>query len=148
MTKVHQARARGLQALVAWACCSGLGVDLPFFDPTWDGMTVHTERALDSTEAWAFLGCFDDDVFFFFTVSVASSVFSVLFAASFAAVALSAVGSEAEFDEIFALAVRAGQRVRDWHAVILKQPTTKSCLPILGGASIPVGRLEVANKRL
>jgi hypothetical protein len=70
-------------------------------------MTIHTEGALDSTKTRAFLGCFDDDVFFFFVVGVTASVFSVLFAAVFATVALSAVGGEAEFDEVFALAVRA-----------------------------------------
>jgi hypothetical protein len=38
------------------------------------------------------LGGFDDDVFFFFAVGVAASIFSVLFAASFAAVALTTIG--------------------------------------------------------
>jgi hypothetical protein len=52
---------------------------------------VNTEGALDSTETRAFLGCFDD-VFFFLAVGVAASVFAVLLAAVFAAVALSAVG--------------------------------------------------------
>jgi hypothetical protein len=91
-------------------------------------MPVNTERALDSSEARAFLGCFDDDVFFFLAVGVAASVFSVLFATVFAAVALTTVWCEAELDEVFALAVWAGQRVDDWHDVILKQPTTKFCL--------------------
>jgi hypothetical protein len=54
-------------------------------------MAIHTEGALDSTKTRAFLGGFDDDVFFFLAVGVASSVLAVLFAASFAAVALSAV---------------------------------------------------------
>jgi hypothetical protein len=87
-------------------------------------MPVYSEGALDSTEARAFLGGFDDNVFFDFAVGVAASVFSVLFAASFATVALTTVGCEAEFDKVLALAVWAGQRVGDWHDVILKQPTT------------------------
>jgi hypothetical protein len=80
---------------------------------------VNTECALDSSEARAFLGCFDDDVFFFLAVGVGSSVFSVLFAASFAAVALTTVWGETEFDEVFALAVWAGQCKCDRHVVIL-----------------------------
>jgi hypothetical protein len=63
-------------------------------------MTIHTERALDSTEARAFVvrmharrdAGFDDDVFFFFAVGIAASVLAVLFAAVFAAVALSGIG--------------------------------------------------------
>jgi hypothetical protein len=55
-------------------------------------MPVYSEGALDSTEARAFLGGFDDNVFFDFAVGVAASVFSVLFAASFATVALTTVG--------------------------------------------------------
>ena len=87
-------------------------------------MAIHSKGALDSTKARAFLAGFDDNVFFGFAVGVAASVLAVLLTAVFAAVALSAVGCEAEFDEVFALAVWAGQCVRDWHGIILKQPTT------------------------
>jgi hypothetical protein len=65
------------------------------------------------------LGGFDDDVFFFFAVGVTSSILSVLFAASFAAVALTTIGGEAEFEEVVALAVWASQGMGDRHGYIL-----------------------------
>lgn len=82
-------------------------------------MPVKAEGALQTSEARAFLAGLDDDVFFFLAVGVAASVLAVLLAAGFAAVALPAVGSEAEFDEVFAVAVWAGQGDRDGHEVIL-----------------------------
>jgi hypothetical protein len=70
------------------------------------------------------LAGFDDNVFLFLAVTVWARIFAVLFKAGFATVALSAVWSEAEFDEGIALAVGAGQGDCDGHEFILKQPTT------------------------
>ena len=50
----------------------------------------------------------------------------MLFAASFATIALSSVWDEAEFEEVIALAVWAGQGDSDGHEDILTPPTTSN----------------------
>jgi hypothetical protein len=64
-------------------------------------------------------------------VGVIAGVFTVLFAAGFAAVALSSVWGEAEFEEVIALAVWAGQGDGDGHENILTPPTTKTMIGTL-----------------
>ena len=70
---------------------------------------------------------FDDDVFFGFSVTAFSWVFSVLLAAVEAAVALPAVGGVAVAFEVWAVAVGAGQGdgLGDWHESILHPPITQ-----------------------
>ena len=59
-------------------------------------------------------------------MGVTAGVFTVLFATGFAAVALSSVWGETEFEEVIALAVWAGQGDGDWHGDILTPPTTSA----------------------
>jgi hypothetical protein len=84
-------------------------------------MAVHAEGALDSSEAGAFLGGVEDDVFFSLAVTVRSGLFAVLFAALEATVALPSVFDVTVAFEVVAAAVGAGQgdRLGDWHRSIL-----------------------------
>ena len=97
-----------------------------FFNPITDGMAINTKSALKAAQTRAFLAGFDDDVACFLAVSVTARIFTVLFAASFAAVALSSVWGEAEFEEVIALAVWTGQSDSDGHGDILTPPITGS----------------------
>jgi hypothetical protein len=85
-------------------------------------MTVYTEAALQPSEAAAFLAGFDDDFVGVLAVGVGSWVLAVLFATVFAAVALSAVGRVAVFDEVFVVAVWAGQGLGDRHKSFYNHP--------------------------
>jgi hypothetical protein len=59
----------------------------------------------------------EDGLLFLVGVGVAARVLAVLFATGFAAVALSAVGGVAVLEEVFALAVGAGQGDLNRHQV-------------------------------
>jgi hypothetical protein len=68
------------------------------------------------------LAGFDDDLFFFWAVSVGAWVFTVLFLAGFATEALSAIWGETVFDEVFTLAVWAGKGDGDRQKSFYIQP--------------------------
>jgi hypothetical protein len=97
-------------------------------------VTVYTDAALQSSEAAAFLAGFDDDFAGVLAVGVGSWVLAVLFATVFAAVALSAVGRVAVFDEVFVVAVWAGQGLADRHKQFTGtyyQPLNNHSMPLL-----------------
>lgn len=94
-----------------------MGVAEPFFDPFADGLAAHPEGAGESAQARAFLVGVEDGLFFLVGVGVAARVLAVLFATGFALVALSAVGCESVLEEVFAVAVGAGQGDLNRHQV-------------------------------
>jgi hypothetical protein len=96
-------------------CRSRLGVLEPLFNPCGDGLAADTEGACESAQTRAFLVSVENGLFFLVVVGVGSLVFTVLFAASFATVALTTIGCEAVFEEVVALAVWAGERDCDRH---------------------------------
>lgn len=98
-----------------------LGRASAFFDPTRDGVAVHPEGALDASQAGAFLGGVEDDVFFGLAVAVRSGLLAVLSATILAVVALSAVFDVTVAFEVVAAAVGAGDgdRLGDGNQSIL-----------------------------
>jgi hypothetical protein len=124
MTRLHPIRAFVPMEVVVSGWCSTLGVDPLFFNPNRNCLTVHTKSSFYASKTRTFLAGFDDDVFFFLAVGVGAGVFTVLFVAGFAFVALSAVWCESEFDEGIALAEWASEGNCNGHEIILHPTTT------------------------